>query len=124
MYVYVYAILPFGFFHIIYISAIEKIMGKINENTQNNGSKFREWFQYQEGKSKTNLIFKETFDTIVAYLKILNQGADGHDFPEKTKKRVQRDQYELMNYLLLNLRDILCVHSNDKRKVSLYKRFI
>ena len=80
---YVYEILPFGFIHITYISAIEKIMGKINENIQNNWSKLREWFQYQQGKNKTNLIFKETYDTIMAYLKILNQGTDGHDFPEK-----------------------------------------
>ena len=99
-------------------------MEKNNENTQNNESKFREWLQCQQGKSKTNIIFKKTYDAIVAYLKILNQGTDGHDFPEKIKKRVQRNQYELMNYLLLNLKDILCVPSKDKRKVSLYKSFI
>ena len=72
----------------IYLSAIEKIMEKNNENTQNNESKFREWLQCQQGKSKTN-IFKKTYDTILVYLKILNQGTDGHDFPDKIKKRVQ-----------------------------------
>ena len=107
----------------IYLSAIEKIMEKNNENTQNNESKFREWLQCQQGKSKTNIIFKKTYDTIAAYLKILNQGTDGHDFPEKIK-RVQRNQYELMNYPLLNLKDILCVPSKDKREVSLHKSFI
>ena len=71
----------------IYLSAIEKIMEKNNENTQNNESKFREWLQCQQGKSKTNIIFKKTYDTIVAYLKIFNQGTDGHDFPEKIKKK-------------------------------------
>ena len=108
----------------IYLSAIEKIMEKNNENTQNNESKFREWLQCQQGKSKTNIIFKKTYDAIVAHLKILNQEIDGHDFPEKIKKRVRRNQYELMNYLLLNLKDILCVPSEDKREVSLYKSFI
>ena len=108
----------------IYLSAIEKIMEKNNENTQNNESKFREWLQCQQGKSKTNIIFKKTYDAIVAHLKILNQEIDGHDFPEKIKKRVRRNQYELMNYLLFNLKDILCVPSKDKRKVSLYKSFI
>ena len=58
-------------------------MKKSNENTQNDESKFKEWLQCQQGKSKTNIIFKETYDVIVAYLKILNQGTDGHDFPEK-----------------------------------------
>ena len=99
-------------------------MKKSNEKTQNNESKFREWLQCQQGKSKTNIIFKETYDAIVAHLKILNQGTDGHDFPEKNQKRVQRNQYELMNYPLLNRKDILCVPSKDKRKVSLYKSFI
>ena len=99
-------------------------MEKNNENTQNNESKFREWLQCHQGKSKTNIIFKKTYDTIVAYLKILNQGTDGHDFPEKIKKRVQRNQYELMNYPLLNLKNILYVPSKDKREVSLYKSFI
>ena len=99
-------------------------MGKSNKNTQNDESKFREWLQCQQGKSKTNIIFKETYDAIVAYLKILNQGTDGHDFPEKIKKGVQRNQYELTNYPLLNLKDILCVPSKDKTKVSLYKSFI
>ena len=70
----------------IYLSAIEKIMEKNNENTQNNESKFSEWLQCQQGKSKTNIIFKETYDKIVAYLKLLNQRTDGHDFPEKIKK--------------------------------------
>ena len=86
MYVYVYAILAFGFIHIIYLSGVEKIMGKNNENTQNNESKLKEWLQYQQGKSKANLVLKETYDTIVAYMKILNQGIDGHYFPEKIKK--------------------------------------
>ena len=58
------------------------------------------------------------------YLELLNQGTDGHDFPEKIKKRVQRNQYELMNYPLLNLKDFLCVLSQGKREVSLYKSFI
>ena len=105
----------------IYLSAIEKIMEKNNENTQNNDSKFREWLQV---KSKTNIILKETYHTIVAYLKILNQETDEHDFPEKIKKRIQRNQYELMNYALLNLKDILCVPSKDKRELGLYKSFI
>ena len=70
----------------IYLSAIEKIIEKNNENTENNDSKFREWLQCQQGESKTNVIFKETYNPIVAYLKILNQGEDGHDFPEKIKK--------------------------------------
>ena len=69
----------------IYLSAIERIMKKNNENTQNNESKFRKWLQCQQGKSKTNVIFKKTY-AIVAHLKILNQGTDGHDFPEKIKK--------------------------------------
>ena len=71
----------------IYLSAIEKIMEKNNENTQKNESKFRECLQCQQGKSKPNIIFKKTYDTIVAYLKIFNQGTDGHDFPEKIKKK-------------------------------------
>ena len=58
-------------------------------------------------------MFKETDDTIVLYLKILSQETDGYDFPEKLKKRFQRNQYELMNYLLLNLKDIPCVRSKD-----------
>ena len=94
-------------------------MEKNNENTQNNESKFREWLQCQQGKSKTNIIFKETYDKIVAYLKLLNQETDGLDFPEKVKKRVQRNHYELMNYLLLNLKNILCVPSKDKKEVGL-----
>ena len=48
----------------IYLRAIENIMGKNNENTQNNTSKFRVWLQCQQGKSKTNIIFKETYDKI------------------------------------------------------------
>ena len=62
-------------------------MEKNNENTQNNESKFREWLRCHQGKSKTNIIFKRTYDTIVAYLKIFNQGTDEHDFPEKIKKK-------------------------------------
>ena len=70
----------------VYLCAIEKIMEKNNENIQNNESKLREWLQCQQGKSKTNIIFKETYDKIVAYLKLLNQWTDRHDFPEKIKK--------------------------------------
>ena len=33
------------------------------------------------------ILFSKKHDTIVAYLKILNQGTDGHDFPEKIKKK-------------------------------------
>ena len=62
-------------------------MEKNNENTQINELKFREWLQCQQGKSKTNIIFKKTYDTIVAYLKILNQGTYWHNFPEKVKKK-------------------------------------
>ena len=45
--------------------------------------------------SKTNIIFKETYDTMVAYLKIQNQETDEHDFPEKIKKESKETS---MNY--------------------------
>ena len=48
-------------------------------------------FNASNGKSKTNIIFKETYDAIVAYLKILNQGTDGHDFPEKKFKKESKE---------------------------------
>ena len=92
---------------------IPKIMTQNSENG----------FNISKVKVK-QILFSKKHDTKVAYLKILNQGTDGHDFPEKIKKRVQRNQYELMNYPLLNLKDILCVPSKDKREVSLYKSFI
>ena len=60
-------------------------MEKNNENTRNNESKFRD-FNVSKVKGKQILFSKKTYDTIVAYLKILNQGTDGHDFPEKIKK--------------------------------------
>ena len=66
-------------------------MEKNNENTQNNESKFREWLQCQQGKSKTYIIFKESYDKLVAYLKLLNQGTDGHDFPEKTERKESKE---------------------------------
>ena len=66
------------------------------------------------------ILFSKKHDTKVAYLKTMNQGTDEHDFPEKIKKGVQRNQYKLMNYPLLNLKNILCVPSKDKREVSLY----
>ena len=92
---------------------IPKIMAQNSENG----------FNISKVKVK-QILFSKKHDTKVAYLKILNQGTDGHDFPEKIKKRVQRNQYELMNYPLLNLKDILCVPSKDKREVSLHKSFI
>ena len=61
-------------------------MWKNNKSTQNNESKFKEWLQCQPGKSKTNIIFEELYDTKVAYLKIMNQGTDEHDFLEKIEK--------------------------------------
>ena len=60
-------------------------MEKNNENTRNNESKFRD-FNVSKVKGKQILFSKKTYDTIVAYLKILNQETDGHDFPEKIKK--------------------------------------
>ena len=58
-------------------------MEKNNENTQNNQSEFRKWLQCQQGKSKTNIIFKKTYDAIVAHLKILNKGHMGMIFHRK-----------------------------------------
>ena len=84
---------------------IPKIMTRNSENG----------FNISRVKVK-KILFSKKHDIKVAYLKIMNQGTDGHDFPEKIKKGAQRNQYKLMNYPLLNL----CVPSKDKREVSLY----
>ena len=54
---------------------IPKIMAQNSENG----------FNISKVKVK-QILFSKKHDTKVAYLKILNQGTDGHDFPEKIKK--------------------------------------
>ena len=55
---------------------IPKIMSQNSENG----------FNVSKVKAK-QILFSKKHDTIVAYLKIFNKGTDGHDFPEKIKKK-------------------------------------
>ena len=85
---------------------------------QNNAkSKFNEWLQRQIAVKNTTIITKEVDDEIVKYLKVVNSGNQGYDFPEVIRKRVKHHHYQLMNYPMLNLQNILCVPSKDKTEV-------
>ena len=82
---------------------------------QNNAeSKFNEWLQCQVAIKNTTIITKEVYDEIVKYLKVVNNGNQGYDFPEVIRKRVKHHHYQLMNYSMLNLENILYVPSKDK----------
>ena len=75
---------------------------------------FNEWLKLQAAKSKTGVIFKETYDLIVKFLKRKNEGLGVHDIPRKIEKRIKRNNYQLM----LNFLDVLCVPSTETTDFS------
>ena len=75
---------------------------------------FNEWLKLQAAKSKTGVIFKETYDLIVKFLKRKNEGLGVHDIPRKIEKRIKRNNYQLM----LNFLDVLCVTSTETTDFS------
>ena len=85
---------------------------------------FGEWLKIQAVKSKSSIMFKETYDLIVKFLKRKNEGLGVHDIPRKIEKRIKRNNYRLMNYPMLNLFDVLCVPSKEATEVSLLATFL
>ena len=79
---------------------------------------FNEWLKLQAAKSKTSVIFKETYDLIVKFLKRKNEGLGVHEIPRKIEKRIKRNNYQLMNYPMLNFLDVLCVPSTETTDFS------
>ena len=75
---------------------------------------FNEWLKLQAAKSKTGVIFKETYDLIVKFLKRKNEGLGVHDIPRKIEKRIKRNNYQLM----LNFLDVLWVPSTETTDFS------
>ena len=79
---------------------------------------FNEWLKLQAAKSKTSVILKGTYDLILKFLKRKNEGLGVHDIPRKIEKRIKRNNYQLINYPMLNLFDVLCVPSTETTEVS------
>ena len=55
---------------------------------------FNEWLKPQAAKSKTSVIFKETYE-ILKFLKQKNESLGVHDIPRKIEKRIKRKNYSL-----------------------------
>ena len=101
----------------LYIVNIQT-MGQSESGTATNPqTTFNEWLKVQAAKSKTSVIFKETHD-ILKFLKQKNESLGVHDIPQKIEKRIKRNNFQLMNYLMLNLFDVLCVPSTETTEVS------
>ena len=78
---------------------------------------FDDWIQnYLQGKRNTVLMTDETYKEIVDFLL-------GNNLPNKCdcriEKRVKRHNYQLMNYHVLGLLNILCVPCNKEVKLKL-----
>ena len=80
-------------------------------------SKFNELLQSQIAVKNTIIITKDVYNDIIKYLKVVNNGKQGNYFPEVIRKRVKSHQYQVINYPMLNLQNILCIPSKDKTEV-------
>ena len=71
--------------------------------------KFMEWLN-SNLRDNSLLLTKGEYDEIIKYLK-----ADGKSaFPQRIRRRVASNSYQLMNFPVLGIEDILCIPSKNK----------
>ena len=71
--------------------------------------KFMEWLN-SNLRDNSLLLTKGEYDEIIKYLKADDKSA----FPQRIRRRVASNSYQLMNFPVLGIEDILCIPSKNK----------